>query len=176
MVEQGYRVITLNGTYVTSFWIQLGTILRIFHASEITAYLSDIISKRHSDSHRTEAQVWRTVGEKCFVSVQKHFDLSSVGLVGWFLNLWLIVCRWLIRCLMSDKNHGGCWCAWNLLKGMNCLIPLIIACQMMCHIYSRLWDKKQQMKWSCDILTKVNIISSRITEIVESFTFTRTST
>ena len=57
--------------------LNTGTILRIFHASGITANLGDIISKWHSGSHRTEAQVWRTLGEKYFFSVQKQKNLIN---------------------------------------------------------------------------------------------------
>ena len=54
---------------------------------------------------------------------------------------------------MSGENHGGCWyVCMEFFKGMNCLIPLIIACS------TGLKIKKQGVKSSCDIaiLTKTS--------------------
>ena len=65
--------------------------------------------------------------------------------VEWFLSLdaWCADCSWSVWCLTKQWRLLVCT---QFVKRNDCLIPLIIACQMMCHICSTFWDNKQQMK------------------------------
>ena len=72
-------------------------------------------------------------------NVSNALIFSSVHLHSWVIpKSRCMVCRLLMKCLMPDESNGDCWCARSLLKGMNFLFPLVIACQMMCHIRSTL--------------------------------------